>query len=95
MGASQVAAVVKNLPANAEDMYIFPGLGRSPGGGYDNPLHILAWRIPWTEEPGRLQSIGSQTVGHDWSDLARMHIKKKKFGKAEVIIRSPIIGMKP
>ena len=26
---------------------------------------ILAWRIPWTEEPGRLQSIGSQTVGHD------------------------------
>ena len=31
---------------------------------------ILAWRIPWTEEPGRLQSIGSQRVGHNWSDLA-------------------------
>ena len=27
---------------------------------------ILAWKIPWTEEPGRLQSMGSQTVGHDW-----------------------------
>ena len=27
---------------------------------------ILAWRIPWTEEPGRLQSIGSQRVGHNW-----------------------------
>ena len=27
---------------------------------------ILAWRIPWTEEPGRLQSMGSQRVGHDW-----------------------------
>ena len=31
---------------------------------------ILAWRIPWTEDPGRLQSIGSQRVGHDWSNLA-------------------------
>ena len=31
----------------------------------------LAWEIPWTEEPGRLQSMGSQRVGHDWSNLAR------------------------
>ena len=31
---------------------------------------ILAWEIPWTEEPGRLQSMGSQRVGHDWRDLA-------------------------
>ena len=31
---------------------------------------ILAWKIPWTEEPGRLQSMGSQRVGHDRSDLA-------------------------
>ena len=31
---------------------------------------ILAWRIPWTEKPGGLQSMGSQRVGHDWSDLA-------------------------
>ena len=29
---------------------------------------ILAWRMPWTEEPGRLQSLGLQRVGHDWSD---------------------------
>ena len=34
---------------------------------------ILAWRIPWTEEPGGLQSMGSQRVGHNCSDLARMH----------------------
>ena len=33
---------------------------------------ILAWRIPWTEEPGELQSIGSQRVGHDRSDLTHM-----------------------
>ena len=32
--------------------------------------NILAWRIPWTEEPGGLQSMGSQRVGHDRSDLA-------------------------
>ena len=34
---------------------------------------ILAWRIPWTEEAGGLQSIGLQRVGHDWSDLACTH----------------------
>ena len=35
---------------------------------------ILDWRIPWTEKPGGLQSMGSQRVGHDWSDLACKHI---------------------
>ena len=34
---------------------------------------ILAWRIPWIEEPGGLHSLGSQRVGHDWSDFALMH----------------------
>ena len=34
---------------------------------------ILAWRIPWIEEPGGLQSIGSHRVGHNWSDLACTH----------------------
>ena len=36
---------------------------------------ILAWRIPWTEEPGGLQSIRSQRVAHDWSDLAGTHMQ--------------------
>ena len=31
---------------------------------------ILAWKIPWTEEPGELLSMGSHRVGHDWRDLA-------------------------
>ena len=35
---------------------------------------ILAWRIPWTEEPGGLRSAVSQRVGHNWSDLAHTHI---------------------
>ena len=36
---------------------------------------ILARRIPWTEEPGRVQSMGSQRVGHDWSDWAHAHTR--------------------
>ena len=63
-----LALVVKNLPTHAGDASdggSIPGSGRSPGGGHGNPLQHLAWRIPWTEEPGGLQSIGSQRVGHD------------------------------
>ena len=55
-------SVVKNLPVNARgirDLGSIPGLGRSPGGGNGNPFSIFAWRIPWREEPGRLQSIRS------------------------------------
>ena len=54
-------STVKNLPANARDSSLFPGLGKSLGEGNGNPLHILAWEIPWTEEPGGLQSVGSQS----------------------------------
>ena len=66
--ASRVALVVKNSPASAGDVRnkgSIPGSGRSPGGGNATHSSILAWRIPWTEEPGRLQSIGSQRVGQD------------------------------
>ena len=49
---------------NAENMDLIPGSGRSPGGGNGNPP-IHAWKTPWTEEPGGLQSMGSQRVGHD------------------------------
>ena len=54
----------KNLPANAGKVGLIPNLGRFPGEG--NPhSSILAWEIPWTEERGRLQSMGSQRIGHD------------------------------
>ena len=49
--------MVKNPPANEgdiRDVGSIPGLGRSPGGEHGNALHILAWRIPWAEEPGGL-----------------------------------------
>ena len=41
------------------------GSGRSLGAGNGNPLQYLAGKIPWTEEPGGLQSMGSQRVGQD------------------------------
>ena len=53
--------MVKNPYENAgdaRDMYSIPGLGRSPGVGNGNPFSILSWKIPWTEEPGRLQPMG-------------------------------------
>ena len=67
--------MVKNPPANAGDIRgagSIPGSGRSPGGGHGYPLQyschssILAWRIPWTQEPGGLQFMGSQSVGQNW-----------------------------
>ena len=55
----------KNLPANAGDLDLIPGSGRSPGEGNGNPLQYSCLKISWTEEPGRLQSMGSLTVGLD------------------------------
>ena len=56
---------VKVSASNAGDLGWIPGLGRSPGEGMATHSSILAWRIPWTEKPGGLQSVGSQKVGHD------------------------------
>jgi len=50
---------------NAEDPGSITGSGRSPEKEMATHSSILAWRIPQTEEPGGLQSMGSQTVGHD------------------------------
>ena len=58
-------SVIKNLPANvgeARDVGSIPGLGRFPGGGQGNPLQYSYLEIPWTEEPGGLQSMGPQRV---------------------------------
>ena len=63
--ASQVAQMVKHLPAMLETWVQF--LGREDPLEKEMATHssIFAWKIPWTEEPGRLQSMGSQRVGHD------------------------------
>ena len=60
--------MVKNPLANAGDTRdegLIPDSGRSPGEEMATYSSILAWKIPWTEEPSGLQSIGSQRVGHD------------------------------
>ena len=70
--ASQVAMVVKNPPANAGDIETWTGLlGREDPleEGMTTHSSILAWGIPRSEEPGRLQSMGSQRVGDNWGDL--------------------------
>ena len=67
-----VVLVVKNLPANAgdgRDTDLILGFGRSPGGSMATHSSILTWRIPWIEKPDRVQSIGSQRVGRNWSNL--------------------------
>ena len=60
--------MVKNLPANAGaagNTGLIPESGRSSGVGNGTPSSLLAWRIPWTEEPGGLESMESQRIGHD------------------------------
>ena len=79
--ASQVAPVVKNPPANAGDVKrCVLSLGRDEPFEKSKTPHssILAWRIPCTEEPGGLQSIGLQRVRHDWNDLACMQKSTKE-----------------
>ena len=60
--------MVKNLPAMQEpkEMWV-QSLGREDPLEKETATHssILAWRIPWAEEPGRPQSMGSQRAGHD------------------------------
>ena len=67
--SSQVAPVVKNLPADAgdiRDMGSIPGLGRSPGGGHDNPLQYSYLENPHGQRSLRGYSPwGSQRVGHN------------------------------
>ena len=52
------SSVIKNPPANAMNSGLILGLGRSPGREMATHYSFLAWEIPWTEEPGRLQSMG-------------------------------------
>ena len=75
-GTSQVVLVIKktktktkkNLPANTGNRgntSSIPGSGRFLGEGHGKPPSILAWRIPWMEDPGGLQFMGSQRVRHN------------------------------
>ena len=64
--ASQVAQMVKNLPA-MQETWVWSLGGEDPlKEGMATHSSILAWIIPWTEEPGGVHSMGSQRVRHDW-----------------------------
>ena len=78
MGASQVAQWVKNLPEMQEmQADAVWSLGKKDLLEEGIAMHssILAWRNPWTEEPGGLQSIGFARVAYCWSDWVGVHIR--------------------
>ena len=56
--------MVKNLPANSGDVGLIPGEEDPLKKEMETRSSIFAWRIPWTEESGGLQPMGSQRVGH-------------------------------
>ena len=70
---THIAQSEKNLPA-VQETQIW-SLGQEDPLEKEMATHssILAWKTPWTEEPGRLQSIGSQRVGHDWTTNTSLH----------------------
>ena len=71
-------AVVKNLPANARDSgdtVSIPVSRRSLEKGTATHSNILAWEIPWTEEPGSLQSMELQRVGYDLLNKQQQHVQ--------------------
>ena len=67
------SSVGKESACNARDLGLIPGLVRSLEKGVATHSSILAWRIPWTGQPGRLQSMRSQRLGHDWVTHTHTH----------------------
>ena len=73
--ASLVAQTVKRLPTMRETQVRSLGWEDPLEKGMATHSSTLAWRIPWTEEPGRLQSMGWQRVGHDWATSLLLFIR--------------------
>ena len=82
MWASLLVQMVKNLPAMQETQVWSPGWEDPLEKGKATHSGILAWRIPWTGEPGGLQSMGSQRVRHDWATNTHI-IQTIKIGKGQ------------
>ena len=78
---SLVVQMLKHLPTMWET-----GSGRSPGEGNATHSSILAWKVPWMEEPGRLQSMGSRWVRHDWTTSLSFHTKV--YSKENIFIKA-------
>ena len=78
-------SVVKNPPANAGDVGSISGSGRYPKDEMATHSSILAWKIPLTEKPGGLQSMGLRKVGHDLMTKQQqiLEIEKKSIKKGK------------
>ena len=90
-GASLVAQMVKRLPTMWEIQV--RSLGREDPLEKETATHssTLAWKIPWTEEPGRLQSMGSQRIRHDWATSLHFCLNliwKEKIFSPKVVPKS-------
>ena len=72
--ASLVSQTIKNLPALPETWVWSLDWEELLEKGMVIHVSFLAWRIPWTEEPGWLQSMGSQRVRHDWTTFTSLHM---------------------
>ena len=76
-GGFPCGSAVKHLPVMQEmqELWVWWLSQKDPlEEGMTTHSSFLAWRMPWTEKPGRLQSIGLQRVGHDWSNWVPMHV---------------------
>ena len=80
-GASQVGLIEPACQCRRNETWVW-SLGQEDPleMGLTTHSSLLAWRIPWTEKPGGLQSIGSQRVRHDWNDLAHTHAMERAVG---------------
>ena len=94
---SLVIQIVENLPAVQESQVRSLGLEVPLKKGMATYSSILAWRIPWTEELGRLQSTGSQGVRHDWGTNTTTLLYQQKYWKApshgRITFSKPQIGI--
>ena len=81
-----MAQTVKNLLAMRETQV--RSLGREDPLEKEMATHssTLAWRIPWREEPGVLQSVGSQRVGHDWANSLSLSLSSEIQKKPNLYI---------
>ena len=85
-----MAQMVKNLPAMRETWVRFLGWEDPLAKEMATHSSILAWEIPWTEEPGGLQPVGSQEVEHDWAHVhCTGHLFFFLFGLATFYVGSP------
>ena len=87
--SSLVSQTVKSLPAMEETWARSLGLKDPPEKEMATHSSILAWKIPWMEEPGRPQPMGSQWVGHNWATntltLKKAGISISDLGQSSVL----------